>query len=60
MSSKETVVLETVLSDLNRPNQEGDQIVPVQPLAAGEDEVYNSLYATLKAGVEISKINKTE
>lgn len=60
MSKKETVVLETVLNDLSRPNQEGDQIAPVKPLVEGEDEVYDSLYAAMKSGEDTSKINKKD
>lgn len=61
MSGKETIVIETVLEDLNRPVQPGDKVVPIKPLKEGEDEVYNSLYSILKAGESNpSEINKNK
>lgn len=61
MSKKESVVLETVLEDLKRPNEAGDQITPVKPLEYGEDDVYNSLYSALKSEEDSSnKINKNK
>lgn len=61
MSKKESVVLETVLEDLKRPNEAGDQIAPVKPLEHGEDDVYNSLYSALKSEEDSSnKINKNK
>lgn len=58
MSGKETVVLETVLENLSRPNQAGDEIAPVKQLEQGDDEIYNSLYSVMKAGEDSNKINK--